>query len=119
MKSSGYFNTAEPWKPKEQRTVMANPPEGLTVTRDQMPERIASELPQQYIAKGQTSFQQSGFLIPPGVSGPVLNHMRVALCTSANTVDRRRSYENLVRMRDAGDESAKAALEAMNVFTLE
>ena len=103
-----------PWQPKEQRTVMENTPEGSgPVERLELPEHMSTEPPQQYIAKGQTSFQQSGFIIPPNVDGPVLNHMRVALCTSANTVDRRRSYENLVRMRDAGDESAKAALDAM------
>ena len=86
----------------------------IPVERIPMSESFSSELPQQYIAKGQTSFQQSSFLIPPNVDGAVLNHMRVAMATSANAVDRQRSLDQLRRMCAAGDEQAKAALEAMS-----
>jgi hypothetical protein len=45
--------------------------------------------------------------------------MVVILTTSANIVDRRRSWEQLHRMADAGDEQAQAVLEALQGFTLE
>jgi hypothetical protein len=44
--------------------------------------------------------------------------MVVILTTSANIVDRRRSWEQLHRMADTGDEQA-AVLEALQGFTLD
>ena len=98
---------------------MVTGPNDPPVIRIDHQEFGSTEPPQQYIAKGQTSFQQSGFLIPPNVDGPVLNHMRVVMCTSANTVERRRSLAQLRTMRDAGDENAKAALDAMVGLVIE
>jgi len=78
-----------------------------------------SEMPEQYQPKGSTSFQQAGFLIPPNVDGPVLNHMRVAMCTSEESVSRQRSLAQLRRMCAAGDTMAKAALDAMVGLVIE
>ena len=84
-----------------------------------MPEHFATEPSNVhlYIPKGQidtTSTQKTRFNLPPNVHGPVRNHAVVALTTSANILDRRRSYEQLIRMSDARDEMATAALEAMS-----
>lgn len=113
-----------PWKPKEQRTVMANPPEGLTVTRDQMPERIVTEPSNVHLSipKGQIdipSMQKTRFVLPYVEDGAVLNHARVALTTSANKTDRERSYAQLKRMAAAGNESAVTMLAAFSQLCYE
>jgi hypothetical protein len=98
---------------------MLNASGDLPVQRVEVPEHFSTELPQQYLPKGSTSFQQTGFLIPPNVDGAVLNHMRVAMCTSAVVVDRQRSLDQLRRMCAAGDEQAKSALDAMRGLNLD
>jgi hypothetical protein len=102
----------------------ANDPTAPIATRVPMPEHFSSEPDNTvfYIPKsvqGQTSFQKTGFVIPQNVDGPVLNHMRVALCTSAIPADRQRSLDQLRRMCAAGDERAQAALDAMNGLVIE
>jgi hypothetical protein len=102
----------------------ANNPNAPIATRVPMPEHFASEedATHLYIPKalqGQTSFQQSGFLIPPNVDGAVLNHMRVVMCASAIPTERRRSFDQLKRMADDGDSRAASALEALSGLEIE
>lgn len=52
--------------------------------------------------------------IPPNIWGPVRNHFIMASSVSANPVDRQRSFAQLVRMADTGDEMAADALQALN-----
>jgi len=108
-------------------TQHANDPNIPAVTRIAVPERFSSEPDNThlYIPKsmqGQmdtTSMQKTRFHIPAKIYGPVRNHAVVVLTTSANIVDRRRSWEQLHRMADAGDEQAINVLEAMSGLSLE
>jgi hypothetical protein len=122
MKSSGYPYPSDNWMPKDQRTTMQNPPEGLTVQRVELPEHLSSEPDNTplYIPKGMehsTSMAKTRF-VPPHCDGPVRSHAIVAVTASAIMVDRLRSLSQLKRMADAGDEQAQAVLEALQGFTL-
>ncbi len=125
MKSSGYPYPSEGFLPKsERRTAMANPPAGLAVQRDELPEHFATEPDNThlYIPKGQidtTSMQKTRFQIPAEIYGPVRNHAVMVLTTSANIVDRRRSLAQLQTMAANGDEQAGVVLAALNDLTLD
>jgi hypothetical protein len=102
----------------------ASDPTAPVVTRTPMREHFATEPDNThlYIPKGQTdttSMQKTRFQIPAEIYGPVHNHAVVALTTSANIVDRRRSYDQLIRMSDAGDEMAAIALSAIRGLVIE
>jgi hypothetical protein len=101
----------------------AKDPNAPIATRMPMPEHYSAEPDNTalYIPKGlehATSMQQTRFVLPY-CDGAVRSHAIVALTPSAITVDRRRSWEQLHRMADAGDEQAIAVLEALQGFTLD
>jgi hypothetical protein len=98
-------------------------PNAPKATPQAMPEHFSSEPDNTalYIPKGMeysTSMAKTRFQLPP-CDGPVRSHAIVALTASAIMVDRRRSWEQLHRMADAGDEQAVAVLEALQGFTLD
>jgi hypothetical protein len=93
------------------------------VTRNQMPEHYATEedATHLYRPKGMqytTSMQQTRFVLPNDVYGPVRSHAIVALTESAIMVDRQRSWAQIKRMADAGDEQAQSVITALQGFTL-
>jgi hypothetical protein len=104
-------------------TTMNTAPGDPPVERVQMSEHFSSEedATHLYQPKGMehsTSMQQTRFQLPP-CDGPVRAHATVALTASAIMIDRRRSWVQLHRMADAGDEQAVAVLEALQGFTLD
>jgi hypothetical protein len=120
-------NQIQNWKRKSKgnhMTTMNTAPGDPPVERAQMSEHFSSEqdATHLYRPKGmqyETSMQQTRFVLPNDVYGPVRSHAIVALTPSAIMVDRRRSWEQLHRMADAGDEQAIAVLEALQGFTLD
>jgi hypothetical protein len=104
-----------------QHTNDANAP---VATQINYPEHFSSEESNVhlYIPKGMeyaTSMQKTRFQIPAEIYGPVRNHAVVALTTSANIVDRRRSLAQLRTMAANGDEQASAVLDAMVGLVIE
>ena len=96
-----------------------------TATRVLSPEHFSSEPDNTalYIPKGRERDHRTSnmprFTIPAQIYGPVRNHAVVALTTSANIVDRRRSLTQLRTMAANGDEQAIVVLEALQGLTLE
>ena len=111
------------WKPKAQRTVMANPPEGMTVERVEFPEHFATEQDATYLyrPKGQDyrTSNMARIVLPYVEDGAVLNHARVATTVSANKVDRERSWKQLHTMAAAGNESAVTMLKSLEGLVIE
>jgi hypothetical protein len=121
--SSGYPYPSDNWIPKDQRTTMQNPPEGLIVERAELPEHLSSEPDNTalYISKGMehsTSMAKTRFVLPY-CGGAVRSHAIVALTASAIRIDRQRSWKMLHTMAAAGDEQAVAVLKALSGFTLD
>jgi hypothetical protein len=116
---------AAPWKPKEQRgTKMNNAPSDPPVVRLETPEHFATEdSTARYVPKSvQGKYATSNiprFSMPPNLYGPARSHFIVASTTSANTVDRQRSYAMLRRMSADGDEMAAIALTALDGLIIE
>lgn len=107
----------------ERYTPMVSATGDIPVVRVEVPEHFASEedATHLYRPKGmqyETSMQQTRFQLPP-CDGPVRAHATVALTASAIMIDRQRSWAQLKRMADAGDEQAVAVLEALQGFTLD
>ena len=98
-------------------------PNAPIATRMPMPEHYSAEPDNTalYIPKGMehaTSMQQTRFVLPY-CDGAVRSHAIVALTESALVLDRQRSLAQLRRMCAAGDEMAKAVLDAMVGLVIE
>jgi hypothetical protein len=107
----------------ERYTPMVSATGDIPVVRVEVPEHFASEedATHLYRPKGmqyETSMQQTRFVLPNDVYGPVRNLAVVCLTTSADHIERKRCWQQLHRMRDAGDEMAAAVLEALQGFKL-